>query len=140
MTIRLAQQIGIESVVGICQPFRRFQNMKSYLSAALGATETTLMNTMAYGMIVKWREKVSPTFIDRVRSLLARPLENQTLSFCVGCAPPIGVGKPIDTWIFLIRANKLQTKRTTYQMVSILEGVVQRGTAKSFLSLDCSSG
>ncbi|HRK97675.1 MAG TPA: penicillin-binding protein 1A [Alphaproteobacteria bacterium] len=135
MPIRLAQQIGIESVVEYANRFGVSKNMKPYLSAALGATETTLMKlTTAYGMIVNGGKKVSPTFIDRVQDRFGKTIEKSDTRPCVGCGPLVRWENQSTPDLPDTR-EQIADPRTTYQMVSILEGVVQRGTAKKLLSL-----
>jgi penicillin-binding protein 1A len=136
MTIRLAQQIGMDTVVSYAQKFGIVDTMDPYLSNALGASETTLLRlTAAYGMIVNGGKKITPTFIDRVQDRFGKTVMRTDGRDCPGCGPLVrwqnqAVPDVADT------SQMVADPRTTYQMVSILEGVVQRGTAKSLASLD----
>ncbi len=136
MTIRLAQQIGIESVVEYAKRFGINDNMKPYLSGALGADETTLMKlTTAYGMIVNGGKKIAPSFIDRVQDRLGKTIERTDTRPCHACGPLMKWESQTTPDVPDIR-EAIADPRTTYQMVSILEGVVQRGTAMKLKSLD----
>lgn len=136
MTIRLAQQIGIDNVVEDARKFGIYENMKPYLSAALGAEETTLMNlTTAYGMIVNGGKKITPTFIDRVQDRSGKTIRRSDGRPCTGCGPLIR-WESQSTPDLPDTREQIADPRTTYQMVSILEGVVQRGTAKTLIDLD----
>ncbi|MDD3020320.1 MAG: penicillin-binding protein 1A [Alphaproteobacteria bacterium] len=136
MTIRLAQQIGIETVAEYAKRFGISDDMKPYLSAALGADETTLMRlTTAYGMIVNGGKKISPTFIDRVQDRTGKTIEKSDQRPCVGCGSLIRWENQ-STPALPDTREQIADPRTTYQMVSIMEGVVQRGTARKLASLD----
>jgi penicillin-binding protein 1A len=136
MTIHLAQQIGIKTVVEYANRFGIDDNMPANLSNVLGADETTLMQlTAAYGMIVNGGKKISPVFIDRVQDRNGKTIERADTRPCEGCGMLIKWEKQATPDIPDIR-EQIADPRTAYQMVSILEGVVQRGTAKSLASLD----
>ena len=136
MTIRLAQDIGIKTVVDYAKNFGISNNMKPHLANALGSTETTLLKlTTAYGMIVNGGKKISPVFIDRVQDRYGKTIENADKRDCAGCGPLIRWEEQ-TTPETPDNREQIGDPRTTYQMVSILEGVVQRGTAKSLASLN----
>lgn len=136
MTIRLAQQIGIDTVVDYAKKFGISENMKPYLSGVLGADETTLMKlTTAYGMVVNGGKKITPTFIDRVQDRIGKTIEKSDIRPCVGCGPLIR-WETQSTPDLPDTREQIADPRTTYQLVSIMEGVVQRGTGRSLVSLD----
>lgn len=136
MTIRLSQQIGMNTVVEYAKRFGITDKMQPYLSNALGASETTLMQlTAAYGMIVNGGKQITPSFIDRVQDRHGATVERSDKRECLGCGPLIKWEKqttptPPDNRV------PIADPRTAYQMVSILEGVVQRGTARALADLD----
>lgn len=136
MTIRLAQDIGIKTVVEYAKNFGINDNMKPHLANALGSTETTLLKlTTGYAMIVNGGKKISPVFIDRVQDRYGVTVENADTRNCAGCGPLIRWESQTTPDVPDNR-EQIGDPRTCYQMVSILEGVVQRGTAKSLASLD----
>lgn len=136
MTIRLAQEIGIETVVDYAQKFGIVDKMQPHLANALGSTETTLLRlTAAYGMIVNGGKKISPTFIDRVQDRYGKTIEQTDTRVCTGCGPLVRWETQATPDIPDNR-EQVGDPRTAYQMTSILEGVVQRGTAKALISMD----
>lgn len=135
MTIRLAQDIGIKNVVEYAKNFGISDKMQPHLSNALGSTETTLLKlTTAYGMIVNGGKKISPVFIDRVQDRYGKTIENADHRQCAGCGPLVR-WETQSTPDVPDDREQIGDPRTCYQMVSILEGVIQRGTGKSLASL-----
>ncbi|MEQ8815837.1 MAG: penicillin-binding protein 1A [Thalassobaculum sp.] len=134
MTVRLAQTIGMEKVVDYAERFGVVEGMQPHLSYALGAGETTLMQmTAAYGMLVNGGKKIEPSLIDRVVDRHGRTLWQHDERPCEGCdrAAWDGGAPPAipDT-----RAQ-LVDPASAYQIVSMLEGVVQRGTGRRIAEL-----
>ena len=136
MTIRLAQDIGIDTVVDYAKKFGVVDDMKPHLANALGSTETTLLRlTAGYAMIVNGGKRISPVFIDRVQDRYGKTVENADTRPCAGCGPLVRWENQTTPDIPDTR-EQIGDPRTCYQMVSILEGVVQRGTAKALAKLD----
>lgn len=136
MTIRLTQNIGIETVVDYARKFGINDNMAPHLANALGSTETTLLNlTSAYGMIVNGGKKITPSFLDRVQDRYGKTINKIDMRSCNGCGPLIR-WESQPTPDVPDNREQINDPRTAYQMVSILEGVVQRGTAKKLAALD----
>ncbi len=128
MTVRLANAIGMDAVVETAKKFGIVDDMPNLLSFSLGAKETTpLRLAAAYGMIVNGGKAITPTIIDRVQDRNGRTLWRADTRPCEDCqraywsasaaAPDIPDTRP-----------QIQDSRTAYQMTSMLEGVVQRGT------------
>lgn len=136
MTIRLTQEIGIDTVVDYARKFGINDKMSPHLANALGSTETTLLRlTTAYGMIVNGGKRITPSFVDRVQDRFGKTIEQTDRRECTGCGPLVRwESQPAPA----IPDNREQVgdPRTAYQMVSILEGVVQRGTAKALIDLE----
>ncbi len=129
MTVRLANSIGMPAVVEVAKKFNIADDMPDLLSFALGAKETTVLRlTAAYGMIVNGGRKVTPSLIDRVQDRDGRTLWRQDGRDCAGCVLPFWAAGSLPPEIPDTR-EQIEDPRTAYQMVSILEGVVQRGTA-----------
>lgn len=127
MTVRLAQNLKMEKVVEVANRFHITENMPDLLSMSLGAGETTLIDlTAAYGMIVNGGKEIKPTLIDRIQNRHGETIfryDDRTCSHCVA-----------EDWNYQdfpelpdVRDEVLD-KVTAYQLVSMLEGVVQRGT------------
>jgi penicillin-binding protein 1A len=127
MTVRLAQAIGMEAVVDSARRFGIADNMPPVLSMALGSIETTLVKlTTAYAELVNGGKRITPTLIDRVQDRTGKTVFRHDTRPCPGCAAEAWEGQeePVipDTRPQVIPAA------TAYQMVSILQGVVERGT------------
>lgn len=129
MTVRLANFLGMDLIAKYSDHFGITDHMPHNLSNALGAQETTLMRlTTAYAMIVNGGKKIAPTFIDRVQDRHGKTIFKHDHRPCDSCGPLQKWEKQTVPDIPDIR-EQIADERTTYQMVSILEGVVQRGTA-----------
>ena len=135
MTVRLADFLGMELIARYSDHFGITDNMQFLLANSLGATETTLLRlTSAYGMIVNGGKKIFPTFIDRVQDRYGRTVFKHDERPCHACGSMI---KWEQQAVPNIPDNREQIAdpRTAYQMVSIMEGVVQRGTGIRLKSL-----
>ncbi len=135
MTVRLADHLGMPAIVEYAKRFGIADDMKPYLSYALGAGETTLLKlTSAYGMLVNGGKKITPTIIDRIQNRHGETVYSYDKRPCPNCGKLIrwdGQTTPIVP----DGREQIADERTAYQMVSILEGVVQRGTAAKLAAL-----
>src|SRR5215475_407638 len=127
MTVRVAQAVGMQKVVEYAKKLGVVDDLMPTLAMALGAGETTpLRMVTAYSQIVNGGKKIKPTFIDRIQDRLGRTIYRHDDRPCDGCRATAwnnqGVPGIPDT------REQILDPRTAYQMVSILEGVVQRGT------------
>ncbi len=135
MTVRLADFLGMELIAKYSDHFGITDNMAPLLANSLGSAETTLLRlTSAYGMIVNGGKKLTPTFIDRVQDRYGKTIFKYDTRDCQHCGPMI---KWEEQPVPEVPDNREQIAdpRTTYQMVSIMEGVVQRGTGVRLRSL-----
>jgi len=127
MTVRLAQNIGMEKVADYAERFGVMHNMPPVLSMALGAGETTLLDmTTAYAMFVNGGKRIEPTTIDRIQDRWGRTIYRHDERVCEDCAGIEWNGQQPPELPDL-RAQVI-SPQTAYQVVSMLEGVVQRGT------------
>lgn len=135
MTVRLANAIGMDAVVEESKKFGVVDEMPNLLSFSLGAKETTVIRmAAAYGMIVNGGKKISPSIIDRVQDRDGKTLWRMDARPCDGCVSqnwvPGGETPEIpDT------REQIEDPRITYQMTSMLEGVVLRGTGAKLKAL-----
>jgi penicillin-binding protein 1A len=129
MTARLGSIVGLDKVADYVEKFGIMDHMPEQYSMLLGAGETTpLRLATAYAMIVNGGKRVTPTFIDRVQDRNGKTIfraDNRECPDCNGIewhgqAPPV---LP-DT------REQVEDPRTAYQMVSILQGVIERGTGR----------
>ncbi|KAB7740528.1 PBP1A family penicillin-binding protein [Parvibaculum sedimenti] len=129
MTVRLAQAIGMDKVAEYAHRFGVIDNMQPVLAMSLGAGETTLMRlAAAYSTFDNGGKKVKPTLIDRVQDRWGRTIYKSDNRPCPDCnadwtnqAPP---ELPDDR-------EQIESPQTAYQITSMLEGVVQRGTGSA---------
>ena len=129
MTVRLAQNIGIESVADYAERFRVVRKLPHMLSMALGAAETTLLDlTTAYAMLVNGGKRIQPTLIDRVQDRNGLSIFQHEQRTCEGCRD-LEWQKQEAPQIPDIR-EQVADPRSAYQIVSMLQGVVQRGTGR----------
>jgi penicillin-binding protein 1A len=127
MTVRIAQAVGMAKVVDYAKRLGVVDNLMPTLAMSLGAGETTpLRLTAAYATIVNGGKKIAPTFIDRIQDRAGATIFRHDTRACEGCQQVEWSDQQVprvpDT------REQLIDPRTAYQMVSILEGVVQRGT------------
>jgi penicillin-binding protein 1A len=131
MTVRLANAIGMPAVVECAKKFGIVDDMPDLLSFALGAKETTpLRLATAYGMIVNGGKKIAPSLIDRVEDRNGKTIWKADQRDCTGCQS-LGWSPDIQPPDIPDNREQVEDPRTAYQMVSILQGVVQRGTGRS---------
>ncbi|MCB9978447.1 MAG: penicillin-binding protein 1A [Rhodospirillales bacterium] len=135
MTVRLADHIGMDTIADYAERFGVVKSMPPYLSAALGAVETTLLRlTTGYAQIVNGGKKITPTFVDRIQDRRGKTVFTHDHRVCTDCGTMLDwQGQPVPE--IPDDREQIGDPRTTYQMVSIMEGVVQRGTATRLKSL-----
>ncbi len=135
MTVRLADYLGMDKIAQYSDRFDITDNMQPLLANSLGSAETTLLRmTASYGMLVNGGKKITPTFIDRIQDRRGATIFKHDQRQCARCGDLI---KWEDQGVPTIEDNReaLADERAVYQMVSIMEGVVQRGTAARLRSL-----
>ncbi|MGB2374428.1 MAG: penicillin-binding protein 1A [Candidatus Puniceispirillaceae bacterium] len=130
MTARLAMAIGMPTVQEYAARFGIDKEMPPYLSMSLGAGETTLLQlTAAYGQLVNGGRKVDVSLIDRIQDRYGHTILRHDLRDCQACAAPDGwQNQPIPA--LAETREQLTDPASAYQMVSMLEGVVTRGTGR----------
>jgi penicillin-binding protein 1A len=127
MTIRIAQTIGMAKVAEMAGRLGVIDNMQQTLAMSIGAGETTVLRLVsAYSMVVNGGKKIEPTFIDRVQNNLGWTMYRHDQRKCDGCQGIAYDGRPPP----LLPDDRPQVldPAIAYQMVSLMEGVVQRGT------------
>lgn len=134
MTVRLAQDVGMERVVDMAVRFGVVDHLDPYLAYALGAGETTLERQVTgFSQFVNGGRRLHPYIVERVQDRYGHTLERADTRVCPNCNMDEWDGRPAP----MLPDNREQVldPRTAYQIVSILEGVVQRGTGRSLRSL-----
>ena len=130
MTARLAMNIGMERVQDYAAKFGLNDNLPPLLSMSLGAGETTLLRlTAAYGMLVNGGRKITPSLIDRIQDRNGVTIFRHDQRECRNCAFAEGwANQPIPE--LADDRPRLTSPASAFQMVSMLEGVVKRGTGR----------
>jgi len=127
MTVRLAQNVGMDIVVDYAKRMGVVDQMLPYLPMALGAAETTLLRiTAAYSIFVNGGKRIQPTLVDRIQDRRGATIYRHDERPCPGCAA-IGWHEQPEPELADLREQALDPA-TAYQIVSMLQGVVERGT------------
>ena len=129
MTVRLAQTIGMEAISEYAQRFGIVDFLPEKLAMALGSGETTLLRiTTAYAMLVNGGKRITPTLIDRIQDRHGETIFRHDRRNCVSCRATIWTRQETPA---IADTRKLVTKPgSAYQVVSMLKGVVERGTGR----------
>jgi len=135
MTVRIAQDLGLNKIINFSKNLGIYDDPEELLSISLGSAETTLIKlTSAYSVFVNGGKLVKPILIDRIQDSEGKTIFNNDKRKCVNCDQISYLGKDYPS----IKSNYQQifSPQTAYQMTSILEGVVQRGTGKKLKDLN----
>ncbi len=127
MTVRLAQDVGMPLIAEYAKRFGVYDGLPPYLSYALGAGETTVLRMVsAYSMIANGGRRIAPTLIDRIQDRYGKTIYKHDQRECRGCDADKWQSQPEPALID--RREQVLDPMTAYQVTSIMEGVVQRGT------------
>ena len=135
MTVRIAQDLGLKKIVNFSKQLGIYDDPSELLSISLGSAETTLLKlTSAYSSFVNGGKLVKPIMIDRIQDSEGNTIFNNEKRKCVNCDQISSLSKNYPE----IEDEFLQifSPQTAYQMTSILEGTVQRGTGRNLKDLN----
>ena len=134
MTVRIAQDLGLSKIIDLSKKLGIYDNPEELLSISLGSAETTLLKlTSAYSAFVNGGKLINPILIDRIQDSEGKTIFNNDKRKCINCDQISYLGK--DYPIIKDSYQTVFSPQTAYQMTSILEGVVKRGTAKKIKDL-----
>ncbi|WP_299789052.1 PBP1A family penicillin-binding protein [uncultured Marivita sp.] len=134
MTIRLAQEVGMDTVARYAEKFGVYDNMGRVLANALGADETTLYKMVAaYAMFANGGERVEPTLVDRVQDRYGNTVYKHDQRVCEDCT--LASLQPGQGPTVRSDRERVMNAVTAYQLTSMMQGVVERGTARSAVNL-----
>lgn len=134
MTIRLAQEVGMDVVGSYAERFGVYDRLSPVLANALGAQESTLFKMVAaYAMFANGGERVEPTLVDRVQDRYGKTVYRHDTRDCVDCADP-AITPAYGPRIVSDR-ERVMDPVTAYQLTSMMQGVVDRGTASKYVNL-----
>jgi penicillin-binding protein 1A len=128
MTVRLAQDMGMPLVAEYARRFGVYDNLPPLLAMSLGSGETTVLRMVsAYSVLANGGRKVTPTLIDRIQDRYGKTIFQHEDRVCEACAARDWNGQ--DEPQIVDNREQVLDPMTAYQITSMLEGVVQRGTA-----------
>jgi penicillin-binding protein 1A len=135
MTVRIAQDLGLKKILKLSNDLDIYNEIPELLSVSLGSAETTLLQlTNAYSIFVNGGKKINSILIERIQDRRGKTIYNSDKRECIGCDK----FSEKETSIPYIRDNHKQvvSKETAYQILSMLEGTVKRGTGKKLRNLN----
>ena len=135
MTVRISQDLGLDKIINFSKKLKIYENPNELLSISLGSAETTLLKlSSAYSSFLNGGKLVTPILIDRIQDSEGNTILNTDNRKCDKCEEISHLGDEYPT----INDNfeQIFSPETAYQMTSILEGAVQRGTGKGLKDLN----
>ena len=134
MTVRLARDVGMPLIAEYAKRFGIYDDLPPYLSMSLGAGETTLMRlTTAYSMLANGGKQIKETLIDRIQDRWGHTIYRHDERICEGCDAPAWHNQEVPRLID--NREQVLDPLTSYQITSIMEGVIQRGTGQAIKEL-----
>ena len=134
MTVRIAKTLGLNKILKLSNDLNIYEDIPELLSVSLGSAETSLINlTSAYASFVNGGKKIEPNLISRIQDRRGKTIFKLNNKKCIGCEK---FSSDSDDFPITNYENKrILSEETAYQMVSILEGVINRGTGKKLRDL-----
>jgi penicillin-binding protein 1A len=135
MTVRIAQKLGFDKISKTSVDLGVYENVPELLSVSLGSNETTLLKlTNAYCTFANGGKKITPILINRIQDRRGKTIYNSETRICEGCS----VIKDDEDFfpIILDKYKQVISEETAYQITSMLEGVIKRGTGKKLKNLN----
>jgi penicillin-binding protein 1A len=134
VTARVASIIGMEPIAETAERFGIMDHMPREYSMALGAGETTLLrHTAAYAMLVNGGKRITPTFIDRIQDRNGATIYHADPRRCDGCSDVEWRSQPVP--VIPDKREQVADPGSAFQIVTMLQGVVERGTGKAVLAV-----
>ena len=134
MTVRIAKNIGLKEILKLSKELNIYDDIPELLSVSLGAAETSLMSlASAYAPFVNGGKKIEPKLISRIQDRRGNTIFLKKNRECVGCDKFVNNEEILPK--ILSTNKKVMSETTAYQMNSILQGTVERGTAKKLRNL-----
>ncbi len=135
MTVRIAQELGIDKIINFSKKLNIYENPDELMSVSLGSAETTLLKiTSAYCSFINGGKLVNPILIDRIQDSEGKTIFNNEKRYCENCdlISYDGINNPI----IKDKYQQIFSPQTAYQMTSMLKGVIERGTGKGLKNLN----
>ncbi len=135
MTVRIAQKLGVDNVANFSKELNIYENPETLLSISLGSAETTLLKlTSAYATFVNGGKLITPILIDRIQDSEGSTIINNDNRKCINCKNISYTG--IEYPEVKDKYKQVISPQTAYQITSLLEGVIKRGTGKKMKKLN----
>ncbi len=129
VTVRIAEEISMETVASYAERFGVYDELEPFLANALGAQETTLFRMVAaYAMFANGGERVEPTLVDRVQDRHGKTVYRHDQRICEDCE--LASLAPGELPVVVSKRDRVMDAITAYQLTSMMQGVVERGTAR----------
>ena len=135
MTVRIALELGLKKITTFSKQLKIYENPEELMSISLGSAETTLLKlTTAYCSFINGGKLIEPIFVDRIQDSEGNTIYNSEKRVCKKCNEISFLGEEIPK----ITDNfpQIFSAETAYQVTSMLEGVVQRGTGRKLKDLN----
>ena len=134
MTVRLAEEITMDTVANYAERFGVYDRMRPFLANSLGSQETTLYKMVAaYAMFANGGERVEPTLVDRVQDRWGQTIYRHDQRACEDCQ--YASLDPNFAPTIVSNRERVIDAITAYQLTSMMRGVVDRGTAAKTVNL-----
>tara|TARA_B100000965_G_scaffold208901_1_gene174530 strand:+ start:2435 stop:4774 length:2340 start_codon:yes stop_codon:yes gene_type:complete len=135
MTVRIAQDLGVKKITDFSKRLNIYDNPDELMSISLGSAETTLLKlTSAYCSFINGGKLVEPIFVDRIQNSTGITIFNSEKRECIKCNDisyySENIPKITDNF------SQIFSEETAYQITSMLEGAVKRGTGKKLRDLN----
>ncbi|MEO0497366.1 MAG: penicillin-binding protein 1A, partial [Pseudomonadota bacterium] len=128
MTVRLAKDMSMRLVAEYAERFGIYDKMLPVLSMSLGSGETTVMRMVsAYSVLANGGKQIQPSLIDRIQDRYGKTIYRHEGRVCEGCNQVEWSGQ--DEPVIQDTRDQVLDPMTAYQITSMMEGVVKRGTA-----------
>ena len=135
MTVRLAQDIGMDKVAEMAKRVGINDNLPQYLSSSLGAAAARVLDmTAAYAIIAGGGKKVTPYLIERIQDRTGKTIYKHDTYDCKDCNPAHFEHQLPPEHPDM--REQIIDPLSNYQMISILEGVAIRGTGARLRALN----
>ena len=135
MTVRIAQELGVKKITDFTKRLGIYEDPEELLSISLGSAETTLLKlTSAYCSFVNGGKKIKPILIDRIQDSEGKTFFNTETRTCINCNQVSYSSNKIPK--ISDNFDQVISAQSAYQITSILEGVVKRGTGKRLRDLN----
>ncbi|MGO6971882.1 penicillin-binding protein 1A [Rhizobium leguminosarum] len=134
MTVRLANDLGMNIVAEYAERFGIYDHMLPVLSMSLGAGDTTVLRMVsAYSVIANGGKQIKPTLIDRIQDRYGKTIFKHEERLCEGCNA--GDWQNQEEPNIVDNRETVLDPMTAYQITSMMQGVIQRGTAAGKIDL-----